>query len=351
MLSVSSKVLSLSAEAAVLVRGGRVIYANALAEKMLGADCVGKGLRELFGCEIAEAQAGVFTADAVIAGKRRNLRTARLDDVQAFFVSEIDLAPALVNDAFLYAMRSSMMNLQLSADLVRSRAEQLDDAQLPDLVRTAQRDLFRISRLLENAAAVRGIAAGDLAFSPEAMDLTALCRGVIDSVSLLRGDIRFSFYCEDTVCLRADRVLIEQLLYNLLSNALVHAEGCSQIALSLMTTPTQVILSVSDDGCGIPEDVMGHVFERYRDGFAVSSLARGAGLGLSVVRGIAQLHEGTLMLESRREGGVSARVSLMRTGGTQALSHAGASANDMRKLLTQMSVCLPTEYYDAKYMD
>ena len=351
MLSVSSKVLSLAAEAAVLVRGGRVVYANALAEKMLGANCVGKGLRELFGPEIAEAQAGVFTADAVIAGKRRNLRTARLDELQAFFISEIDLVPALVNDAFLYAMRSSMMNLQLSADLARSRAEQLADAELSGLVRTAQRDLFRISRLLENAAVVRGIAMGDLAFSPEALDLTALCRAVIDSVALLRRDLRFSFYGEGTVFLFADRVLIEQLLYNLLSNALVHAEGCSRIALSLLTTPTQVILSVSDDGCGIPEDVMGHVFERYRDGFAVSSLARGAGLGLSVVRGIAQKHDGTLMLESRREGGASARVSLSRAGGPQALSHAQTPTPDMRDLLTQLSDCLPTEYYDAKYMD
>ena len=60
MLTVSSKVLSLSAEAAVLVRGGRVVFANPAACALLGADCVGVSVAALFGREIAETQATSF---------------------------------------------------------------------------------------------------------------------------------------------------------------------------------------------------------------------------------------------------------------------------------------------------
>lgn len=350
MLTVSSRVLSLSSEAAVLIRGGRVAYANAKAEKLLGADCVGKPVRELFSLEIVEAQAGVFSADTEIAGKRRNIRTAKLDDMQAYFISEIELPPALINDAFLYAMRSALMNLHLSADLGRTRAEDAQDAELGRLLRSVQRDVARIARLLDNASVVRNVAAGELAVSPEAIDLTALCRNTVDAVALLRGDLSFSFSCEVEICLYADRVLIEQLLCNLISNALVHAEGCTRIAVSLVPTPTQAILSVSDDGCGIAEEQMAHVFERFRGGFDLSTLDRGAGLGLSVVRAIAQAHRGTLMLESR-PGGTSARVSLARGNCPAALRSPEDETPDMHTLLTALSVCLPSECYDAKYMD
>ena len=124
MLTVSSKVLSLSSEAAVLIRAGRIVYANLRAEKLLGSGCVGKPLTALLSAEICQSQAGIFTADTVLAGKRYNVRTARLDDLQALFFSEISIAPALVNDAFLFSMRSALMNLRLSANLSQSRAEQ-----------------------------------------------------------------------------------------------------------------------------------------------------------------------------------------------------------------------------------
>ena len=250
MISVSSRVLSLSAEAALLVRGGRIVYANARAEQLLGPDCVGKALREIFSAEIAEAQARVFTADTTVSGRSVNVRTAKLDDMQAFFLSETGYALTPVSDAFLYSMRSALMNLRLSQDLCRTRAEKLGDGELGDELRTMQRSVFAISRLLENASVVRAAASGELTADLAALDLAALCRAIVESVSLLRQDIRFRLYAEGELCLLGDRVLIEQMIFNLISNCLVHAEGLTQVTLRLTPTPTQLILSVSDDGCG-----------------------------------------------------------------------------------------------------
>lgn len=352
MLTVSSKVLSLSAEAALLVRGGRIVYANARAEKLLGGELVGRPLAAVFPGEIAEAQARVFTADAMLCGRRLNVRTAKLDDMQGFFLSEIDLAPVLVNDAFLYSMRSALMNLRLSADLCRSRAEALGDRELEEKLRTMQRSSFSLSRLLDNAAVVRGIAAGELAAQRSALDLAALCRAIVESVSLLRRDIRFRLYAEGELCLLGDRVLIEQMIYNLISNCLIHAEGLGQITLSITPTPTQLIVSVSDDGCGIDEETMGNVFERYREGFAMSGMSRGAGLGLSVVRGIAHLHDGTLMLESRAGSGTSARVSLaQRVGASKLGAPSGEPPLDNAALLRGLADCLEPACFDGKYLD
>ena len=351
MLSVSSKVLSLSAEAAVLVSGGRIVYANARAEKLLGGECVGKPLSSVFSPEICQSQAGVFTADTVVAGQRCNVRTAKLDDLQAFFLSPIEIAPILVNDAFLFSVRSSLMNLRLSAGLSQSRSEQYGDKELGSYLRSLQRDAFRITRLLDNASVVRGLAANDLAVSMGPLDLAKLCREIVDSASLLRPDISFKLYGEEELCLFADRVLVEQMIYNLISNCLVHAKGLGCVSLSLVPTPTHMIRSVSDDGCGISEDVMGHVFERYRAGFSLDEMSGGAGLGLSVVRGIARIHDGTLMLESRPGRGTSARVSLARKLPAAALHAPEAEGRREESLLVGLSDCLPPECFDGKFLD
>ena len=154
MPTVSSRVLSLSAEAAILVRAGRIAYANARAEKLIGS-CVGKALREVFSAEIAGAQAGVFSADTTVSGKRMNVRTAKLDDMQVFFLSEQSFSLAPVSDAFLYSVRSALMNLRLSQDLCRARAEKMGDSELTEQLRSMQRGVFSIARLLENASIVR----------------------------------------------------------------------------------------------------------------------------------------------------------------------------------------------------
>ena len=249
-------------------------------------------------------------------------------------------------------MRSALMNLRLSQELCRSRAESLGDGALTEELCKMQRSVFSVSRLLENASVVRAASAGDLTANLAALDLSALCRAVVESVSLLRRDVGFRLYAEGELCLLGDRVLLEQLLFNLISNALIHAEGLSQITLRLTPTPTQLILSVGDDGCGIAEEAMGSVFERYRDSIELGDMSRGAGLGLSVVRAVARQHGGTLLLESRAGSGTSARVSLARRIPASSLGTADAGTSaDPGALLRGLAGCLAPECFDGRFLD
>ena len=352
MISVSSKILALAEEAVVLVRYGRIVLANPAAERFIGADCTGKKIREIFGSDIAEAQAASFCADTTVAGKRCCVRTVRADDMQVFYLSRTETAPALVNDAFIYALRSSLMNMRLSVDLGRAECEKYADAALEENFNRLARDHFRMTRLLENASVVRAFAAGELAAIKQPLDLSALCRGIVDTVSLLRPDVGFDLYCDAPVCAAADRGLVEQLVLNLISNALIHAEGLDHITLSLSSSETSAMLSVGDNGCGIGEDALATVFERYRAGFEISSLGRGAGLGLSAVRAIAQAHDGTLMIESRPGRGTLAKVSLAHALPLSAVKSAQTDIDEgMRSVLTGLAECLPDECFGRKYMD
>ena len=130
MFTLSSDILSLTDEAAVLLQNRRVVYANAAAKAILGGDCIGKGVRELFGDEVAEAQAPSFIAAVPVSGKQQLLRVSRADGLQLVFFSRSDDNAALFNDAYLQALRSALMNINLAAGAGRSIAEELAHPEL-----------------------------------------------------------------------------------------------------------------------------------------------------------------------------------------------------------------------------
>ena len=92
------------------------------------------------------------------------------------------------------------------------------------------------------------------------------------------------------------------------------------------------------------------MFERYRFDFGLSQMGRGAGLGLSAARAVAQLHGGTLLLESREDQGTLVQASLSR-GGTATRVQMDSDLCSMRDLLLGLADCLPLRCFEGKYLD
>jgi signal transduction histidine kinase len=99
-----------------------------------------------------------------------------------------------------------------------------------------------------------------------------------------------------------DAVMIEQLLLNLLKNAMEAAEPCENHEITLTVKPLeaehQVAFEISDHGPGIPADVKAKLFEPF-----FSTKAEGMGIGLNICRSIAEMHQGRLRVEDNPGGG------------------------------------------------
>lgn len=352
MAPLLSDYLMLSDEPVVLARGGRVLRLNRSAEALLGADCVGKSVQELFGAEIAGAQAPHFLAGVTLCGRSRTVRVSRLEGMQLLFLSREEKDLSVINEASLAAMRGCLMNLSLLAEKGRQRAESARDAELEGCFAAITKQYYLLNRLIANTSIVYSLLQGELTLTLCPVDLAELCRRTAETVSLFRPEPEITVSAPETLLLHADGGLLETLLLNLLSNCLLHAEGLSTVRVSLTETEQSVILSVSDDGCGIPAEQMHTVFTRYRSDFAPGSLCADSGLGLSVVRGIANRHGGTLLLESREGQGTAVRVSLSRRlGGSCLNAKEAGSFGDMSSLLTGLAGCLPDSCYGAKFLD
>lgn len=347
-----SDFLMLSDEPAVLARGGRVLRLNSGAEALLGTDCVGRSVRQLFGDEVAGGQAPHFLAGISLCGKPRTVRVSRVEGMQLLFISRDDRDLSVVNDASLAALRGSLMNLGLAAEQGRRLAEELGNAELNASFTSITKQYYSLKRLVRNTSIVYSLLKGELPVVLSAVDLAALCRSTAETLSLLLPGIELRVSAPAVLPIHADRELLETLLLNLLSNCFLHGVGCSVVSISLMETEQSVILSVSDDGRGIPAEALPTVFCRYRSGFSMTAMPKGAGLGLSVVRGIADRHGGTLLLESREGHGTAVRVSLSRClGGANFHGAESEAACSMGALLTGLAGCLPDECYSARYLD
>jgi two-component system phosphate regulon sensor histidine kinase PhoR len=112
--------------------------------------------------------------------------------------------------------------------------------------------------------------------------------------------------------IRADRVRLQEALYNLLDNAVKYSREHGEIRLVARQRDEKIVLSVSDDGIGISKEDLPRVFERfYRvDKARTAKSIRGTGLGLAIVKHIAQLHGGHVEAESESEKGTTIRVVL-----------------------------------------
>src|SRR5436190_17447665 len=115
----------------------------------------------------------------------------------------------------------------------------------------------------------------------------------------------------DAPVIRADGTRLQEVLYNLLDNALKYSRENGEIRLQAARRGSEIVLSVSDNGIGIGKDDLPRIFERfYRADKARGRELGGTGLGLSIVKHIAQLHGGRVEAESELGRGTTIRVVL-----------------------------------------
>jgi signal transduction histidine kinase len=107
----------------------------------------------------------------------------------------------------------------------------------------------------------------------------------------------------------ADGKRVTQILYNLLSNAIGFSTAGSRISLTCARTDSMLAFTIEDQGVGIPEDYQQAVFDRF-ESRSLGSRHRGAGLGLSIVKNLAELHGGRVSLASTPGEGTRITVLL-----------------------------------------
>ncbi len=176
----------------------------------------------------------------------------------------------------------------------------------------------RMQRLIEDLVDFASIEAGSLSLRRDQHEIGAI---VADALELLRAravgkslrlltDIPDIESIPPVVC---DQQRVQQVLSNLVENAIKCTDPGGTITLSARVRGEEVELAVKDTGRGIPKDQLPHIFERFWR--APAAGVRGAGLGLSIAKGIVEAHGGRLWCESQVGAGTTFFFTLPISGG------------------------------------
>jgi two-component system sensor histidine kinase KdpD len=159
----------------------------------------------------------------------------------------------------------------------------------------------KLEQIVENLLDLGRVEGGRLHLEKQPTDLAELARNVVRVMKSL--STQHSFECNfvsEPLMATVDAKRIEQVLRNLLDNAIKYSPNGGTISVQGSLEKSQILISVTDQGIGIPADAWDKIFERfYRAENVLILRMRGAGLGLSVCRGIIEAHGGLIWVESQ----------------------------------------------------
>jgi len=160
----------------------------------------------------------------------------------------------------------------------------------------------RMTRLITDLLYLSRLDSGENILKIEEVNVSELVRFVCEKMRIHAKKKNQKLLCsaEENVVIEADRDRLEQVLINLINNAVVYVQEGGQIEVGLKKDGSYVKITVDDNGPGIPEDDLPRIFERfYRVDKARSRSLGGSGLGLSIADEIVKAHGGKIQVESR----------------------------------------------------
>jgi PAS domain S-box-containing protein len=180
---------------------------------------------------------------------------------------------------------------------------------------TVARNVTSLTQIVEDVLDVSRIISGKLRLDVQAVELPAVVQNAVETVrpaADAKGVRLITIVDPSTAPVSGDPERLQQVLWNVLSNAVKFTSRGGRVEVRLERVDSHVEVIVSDTGIGIPADFLPHVFERFRQADAGISRARGGlGLGLAISRHLLELQGGRIAAESAGPGkGATFRIEL-----------------------------------------
>lgn len=189
-----------------------------------------------------------------------------------------------------------------------NKYEKLDDAdKLNKYTDSIKQNCYRLLRLVNNLIDISKLDSGFMELNLKDQNIVEVVEGItlstVDYITSVSRTIIFDTDIEEKI-MAFDEEKIERILLNLISNATKFTKPGATIEVSIYDKIDHVIISVKDNGRGIPEDKLSQIFQRFKQvDHLLSRSHEGSGIGLSIVKSLVEMHEGTIDVKSKyREG-------------------------------------------------
>lgn len=318
--SLGEGLVAVSPRGVVMVANPRVEEMFAMQGPIVGQPLVVVMRKQPVLTAIERALAGYPSVDRITIGSGEGERQIEIRTVPVASSPEIAAVALFIDvttlerlqrvrrdflDDFSHEVRTPLTGL-------RSAAETLDTGGLSadherQLRAVMQRQIARIERLVTDLAELNHIETGQLVLTKEPVALRDLFEELCADYKDVAGDVRFTIEGEN-VTVEGDASRLQQIFSNLLDNAIRHGGAGGVVSVRLGREGTSAVVTVSDDGPGIPPDELERIFHRF---YRVdrSRSKPGSGLGLAIAKHLVVLHAGSIRA-CNRSGGATFEVRL-----------------------------------------
>lgn len=210
-----------------------------------------------------------------------------------------------------HELKTPVTSMKAYAQLLERRFRQIGDTRSADLVQKMDEQAVKLTRLVEDLLDVTRIENGQLMLHCSSFDFNELVHEVVEDMQRTATRYTIVENLAASVMLYADRDRIEQVLINLLTNAIKYSPRADTILVKTARADKAIITSVRDFGMGIPKEKQPHLFQRFYRVEGDSQLTYpGLGLGLFISAEFLKRHHGTIWIESEEGQGTTVSFSL-----------------------------------------
>src|SRR5215467_12675110 len=189
------------------------------------------------------------------------------------------------------------------------------DADVREMLGAVLEETVRLSKIVDQLLAMSRLDAGEAFLELSRFDFSELVRTTVEHMRLLADEktLVLKVDASEEVPVEGDQSRLQQVVVNLLDNAIKYTPEGGTINVSVTGEPDKAILAVTDTGIGISQEGQAHIFERfYRTDKARSRELGGTGLGLSIVKSIGAAHGGRVSVQSAEGRGSTFRFEIPR---------------------------------------
>lgn len=197
-----------------------------------------------------------------------------------------------------HELRTPLTNLQLHLEAIKDEIIAAD----PETIDLLLEEIVRLNKLVDNLRDTFNESAKTIAENVTDFDLSDALNGILEKLhpTLVERDLNLEARIAEKVLVTMDKDKIVQIMYNLLTNAAKAIYPGGHIVVTLKEFPTNILISVRDDGIGISEEDQKHIFDRfYRVDNARNTKVGGTGLGLSITKNLVDSMGGHIRVNSK----------------------------------------------------